>query len=195
MHPSVISAHDEAEGYSCTNQLLIGLIEEDGVVGLCVLAVAQHIRIYPEAPTKRKRALTYRHLGCCRLACVVFGCSGSSAEVTVQLRSVRCAGRAEQRGVTKPPHQRVPARGASPSIFLLTAAIPPKPRSSYLNSTPIHTETLCIVGKAIGMSDYEDEMDVDAPAVDSSITFGGDQKKGKRSAANLPVEAEDSLPW
>ncbi|KAL1793782.1 hypothetical protein ACET3X_008764 [Alternaria dauci] len=45
------------------------------------------------------------------------------------------------------------------------------------------------------MSDFEDEMDVDAPAVDTSITFGGDQKKGKRSAANLPVEAEDSLPW
>jgi hypothetical protein len=45
------------------------------------------------------------------------------------------------------------------------------------------------------MSDYEDEMDVDAPAADNSISFGGDSKKGKRSAANLPVEAEDSLPW
>ncbi|KAI8940862.1 hypothetical protein NX059_002123 [Plenodomus lindquistii] len=45
------------------------------------------------------------------------------------------------------------------------------------------------------MSDYEDEMDVDAPAVDNSISFGGDQKKGKRTAANLPIEAEDSLPW
>ncbi|KAH7348108.1 P-loop containing nucleoside triphosphate hydrolase protein [Pyrenochaeta sp. MPI-SDFR-AT-0127] len=45
------------------------------------------------------------------------------------------------------------------------------------------------------MSDFEDEMDVDAPVADSSITFGGDTKKGKRSAANLPVEAEDSLPW
>jgi hypothetical protein len=45
------------------------------------------------------------------------------------------------------------------------------------------------------MSDIEDEMDVDAPVVDDSITFGGDTKKGKRSAANLPVEAEDSLPW
>lgn len=45
------------------------------------------------------------------------------------------------------------------------------------------------------MSDFEDEMDVDAPAADKSITFGGDEKKGKRSAANLPVEAEDSLPW
>jgi hypothetical protein len=45
------------------------------------------------------------------------------------------------------------------------------------------------------MSDYEDEMDVDAPVADSSITFGGDLKKGKRTAANLPVEAEDSLPW
>lgn len=45
------------------------------------------------------------------------------------------------------------------------------------------------------MSDIEDEMDIDAPVTDSSITFGGDAKKGKRSAANLPVEAEDSLPW
>lgn len=45
------------------------------------------------------------------------------------------------------------------------------------------------------MSDYEDEMDVDAPVADNSVSFGGDTKKGKRSAANLPVEAEDSLPW
>lgn len=45
------------------------------------------------------------------------------------------------------------------------------------------------------MSDIEDEMDIDAPVADNSISFGGDQKKGKRSAANLPVEAEDSLPW
>ncbi|KAI9763033.1 MAG: hypothetical protein M4579_000096 [Chaenotheca gracillima] len=49
------------------------------------------------------------------------------------------------------------------------------------------------------MSDYGDDMDVDvdAPAVDHSITFSSDNTtvKGKRSAANLPVEAEDSLPW
>lgn len=47
------------------------------------------------------------------------------------------------------------------------------------------------------MSDFEDEMDVDAPVVDSAIKFGSDNtnSKGKRSAANLPVEAEDSLPW
>jgi replication factor C subunit 3/5 len=45
------------------------------------------------------------------------------------------------------------------------------------------------------MSDIEDEMDIDGPVVDNSITFSGDQKKGKRSAANLPDEAEDSLPW
>jgi len=38
-------------------------------------------------------------------------------------------------------------------------------------------------------------MDVDAPTVDKAISFGGDQKKGKRTAANLPVEAEDTLPW
>lgn len=48
------------------------------------------------------------------------------------------------------------------------------------------------------MSDFEDdEMDVDAPAVQSAITFSSNEQsaKGKRSAANLPVEAEDSLPW
>ena len=45
------------------------------------------------------------------------------------------------------------------------------------------------------MSDFEDEMDVDAPVVDASIKFTGETTKGKRSAANLPVEAEDSLPW
>jgi replication factor C subunit 3/5 len=46
------------------------------------------------------------------------------------------------------------------------------------------------------MSDFEDEMDVDAPsAADKSIQFSGETSKGKRSAANLPVQAEDSLPW
>ncbi|KKA26689.1 hypothetical protein TD95_001632 [Thielaviopsis punctulata] len=37
----------------------------------------------------------------------------------------------------------------------------------------------------------DDEMDIDTPAV----SFHADAPKGKRSAANLPVEAEDSLPW
>ena len=47
------------------------------------------------------------------------------------------------------------------------------------------------------MSDYEDDMDVDAPVVRDSVMFSSDNtnSKGKRSAANLPVEAEDSLPW
>ncbi|KAJ4416012.1 Subunit of heteropentameric Replication factor C (RF-C) [Gnomoniopsis sp. IMI 355080] len=46
------------------------------------------------------------------------------------------------------------------------------------------------------MSEYEDEMDVDVPAPPKDITFSSDNTaKGKRSAANLPVEAEDSLPW
>ena len=48
------------------------------------------------------------------------------------------------------------------------------------------------------MSDYDDdEMDVDAPPVKESVMFNSDNTnaKGKRSAANLPVEAEDSLPW
>lgn len=45
------------------------------------------------------------------------------------------------------------------------------------------------------MSDFGDEMDVDVrPPKD--IAFSSDNTaKGKRSAANLPVEAEDSLPW
>ena len=47
----------------------------------------------------------------------------------------------------------------------------------------------------ITMSDFEDDMDIDErPAKDTAITFGA-ETKGKRSAANLPVEAEDTLPW
>ena len=47
------------------------------------------------------------------------------------------------------------------------------------------------------MSDYEDDMDVDDATAKDAITFSSDSTnaKGKRSAANLPVEAEDSLPW
>ena len=47
------------------------------------------------------------------------------------------------------------------------------------------------------MSEYEDdEMEVDVPAIKDSVMFNSDTTaKGKRSAANLPVEAEDSLPW
>ena len=50
------------------------------------------------------------------------------------------------------------------------------------------------------MSDFEDDMDVDGPAAavaQEEVTFSSNNTnaKGKRSAANLPVEAEDSLPW
>ena len=47
------------------------------------------------------------------------------------------------------------------------------------------------------MSDYEDEMDVDSTALKESVIFNSDNinSKGKRSAADLPVVAEDSLPW
>lgn len=43
------------------------------------------------------------------------------------------------------------------------------------------------------MSDVEDGMDVDTPGVqfNSDNTAG----KAKRTVADLPVEAEDSLPW
>jgi hypothetical protein len=47
------------------------------------------------------------------------------------------------------------------------------------------------------MSVYEDDMEVDAPSLRDTVMFSSDNtnSKGKRSAANLPVEAEDSLPW
>ncbi|KAL6860424.1 Subunit of heteropentameric Replication factor C (RF-C) [Amphichorda felina] len=45
------------------------------------------------------------------------------------------------------------------------------------------------------MSDMEDEIDVDVPTTSNDITFSSEVKQGKRSAANLPVEAEDNLPW
>lgn len=45
------------------------------------------------------------------------------------------------------------------------------------------------------MSDFEDEMDVDAPPSNDIVFSSDNTAKGKRSAANLPVEAEDSLPW
>ncbi|KAJ5908697.1 hypothetical protein N7495_001379 [Penicillium taxi] len=44
------------------------------------------------------------------------------------------------------------------------------------------------------MSDYEDEMDVDAPSND--VQFSSENANGKkRTAADLPVEALDNLPW
>ncbi|EMC97039.1 hypothetical protein BAUCODRAFT_147217 [Baudoinia panamericana UAMH 10762] len=48
------------------------------------------------------------------------------------------------------------------------------------------------------MSDYVDDVDMeDAPKVTSDIQFSAanTDTKGKRSAANLPIEAEDNLPW
>ncbi|KFZ16556.1 hypothetical protein V502_05035 [Pseudogymnoascus sp. VKM F-4520 (FW-2644)] len=49
------------------------------------------------------------------------------------------------------------------------------------------------------MSDYDDEMDVDAAVdlQDNAVSFSSNREtaQGKRSAANLPVEAEDTLPW
>lgn len=67
---------------------------------------------------------------------------------------------------------------------------------SLPNSNRAPSRTVLIGSNfVITMSDYEDEMDVDAPIANDEIKFGGEQAKGKRSAANLPVEAEDSLPW
>ncbi len=47
------------------------------------------------------------------------------------------------------------------------------------------------------MSDFEDEMEVDGPGIKESIQFSSENTttKGKRIVADLPVEAEDNLPW
>lgn len=45
------------------------------------------------------------------------------------------------------------------------------------------------------MSDFEDEMDIDVPTSKDIVFSSDNTAKGKRSAANLPVEAEDTLPW
>ncbi|KAA8642853.1 replication factor C subunit 3 [Aspergillus tanneri] len=47
------------------------------------------------------------------------------------------------------------------------------------------------------MSDFEDEMDVDAPSSNGAVQFSSDNTggKAKRLAADLPVEAQDNLPW
>ena len=47
------------------------------------------------------------------------------------------------------------------------------------------------------MSDFEDDMDVDAPpSRNQDIQFSSNtDAKGKRIVADLPIEAEDNLPW
>lgn len=64
-------------------------------------------------------------------------------------------------------------------------------------SVEVKTSSTLIFPCNIKMSDFEDEMEIDPPAAPNSVLFNSDNTnvKGKRSAANLPVEAEDSLPW
>jgi len=82
----------------------------------------------------------------------------------------------------------------------LSVAGPRRVSLAPLESSRVITFTFLIqktLNSAI-MSDYEeDEMDVDGPVLKDEITFSSNNvnSKGKRSAANLPVEAEDSLPW
>ena len=48
------------------------------------------------------------------------------------------------------------------------------------------------------MSDFEDDdMDIDGPPPSKSVQFGSNNTdaKGKRIVADLPVEAQDNLPW
>lgn len=66
-----------------------------------------------------------------------------------------------------------------------------------LQTNSISIQNTLPANALLRMSDYEDEMDVDAPPAKEAILFSSENTnaKGKRSAANLPVEAEDSLPW
>ena len=70
------------------------------------------------------------------------------------------------------------------------------PRASSPASERRH-ETIVSSTVAGTMSDVEDEMDVDGGAGTDEVVFTADNanKKGKRTAANLPIEAEDNLPW
>lgn len=47
------------------------------------------------------------------------------------------------------------------------------------------------------MSDFDGEMDVDDPPSKNAAQFSSDNTngRGKRIAADLPIEAEDVLPW
>ena len=46
------------------------------------------------------------------------------------------------------------------------------------------------------MSEDEDNMDVDGPEFKGSIEFSsGTVTKGKRIVADLPIGADDHLPW
>ncbi|KAJ6262256.1 hypothetical protein Dda_3062 [Drechslerella dactyloides] len=59
-------------------------------------------------------------------------------------------------------------------------------------SHPVQPRPLQLRPSTTNMSD--DEMDLDDGPGDASITFSTSEAKGKRSAANLPVEVGDSLP-
>lgn len=67
------------------------------------------------------------------------------------------------------------------------------------DSTPIPQDRSHITPTIANMSDYGDgdEMDIDVPKPSNDVQFSSNNtdSKGKRSAANLPVELEDNLPW
>jgi replication factor C subunit 3/5 len=48
------------------------------------------------------------------------------------------------------------------------------------------------------MSDFEDDMDIDgSESKEQTVQFSSENTatKGKRIVADLPIEAEDNLPW
>jgi replication factor C subunit 3/5 len=76
--------------------------------------------------------------------------------------------------------------------------VQPKRRKWLRSPTQAHiTQPINLAASTAIMSDYEDDMDVDVPKEDIAVQFSSSNtgNKGKRSAANLPVEIEDNLPW
>lgn len=88
-------------GERSTNELLVGLLEEDGVVGLVMLAMHCNCAFHCADCNRKRWFSAYRHLG--GMLLVLLWCvelSWGSSAVMAQLHDVRYACRAEPRGST-----------------------------------------------------------------------------------------------
>jgi hypothetical protein len=74
---------------------------------------------------------------------------------------------------------------------------PPNISTQVGRAEALNLFQFCLLLNLSEMSDFEDDMDVDGPPPNHSIQFSSDNTtaKGKRIVADLPVEAEDNLPW
>jgi replication factor C subunit 3/5 len=111
-------------------------------------------------------------------------CRGVTFDVPAWLRHVSAAGFCRRSSDTA-------GAGRVPNRVLLRNV-----ESGFDHTSKHHNQPNLATSTAI-MSDYEDDMDVDVPREDIAVQFSSSNtgNKGKRSAANLPVEIEDNLPW